>query len=207
MNIYMKLASIRVALQEMNIKKSGENKFAGYKYYELGDFLPAINKLMMEQKMVSQVSFSNELATLTIINAEKPEEVMTFTSPMAEATLKGAHAIQNLGAVETYQRRYLYMSAFEIVEHDALDSTQGKDAGTTKGAAPTPPTTDNAMSQKQFGFLKGKVKELALKHNMNEEDAIEMLFGKKASWEQIQKLTSKQASTFIKKSEELVKAG
>jgi hypothetical protein len=44
---------------------------------------------------------------------------------MAEANLKGTHPIQNLGAVETYQRRYLWMTAMEIVEHDALDATTG----------------------------------------------------------------------------------
>jgi hypothetical protein len=42
---------------------------------------------------------------------------------MAEANLKGCHPIQNLGAVETYTRRYLWVSAMEIVEHDALDSS------------------------------------------------------------------------------------
>ena len=49
--------------------------------------------------------------------------MVVVTSPMVEANLKGAHAIQNLGAVETYQRRYLWMTAMEIVEHDALDSS------------------------------------------------------------------------------------
>jgi hypothetical protein len=42
---------------------------------------------------------------------------------MADANLKGCHPIQNLGAVETYTRRYLWVSAMEIVEHDALDSS------------------------------------------------------------------------------------
>jgi hypothetical protein len=43
---------------------------------------------------------------------------------MAEANLKGTHPIQNLGAVETYQRRYLWMTAMEIVEHDILDASE-----------------------------------------------------------------------------------
>jgi hypothetical protein len=42
---------------------------------------------------------------------------------MADANLKGCHPIQNLGAVETYTRRYLWVTAMEIVEHDALDSS------------------------------------------------------------------------------------
>lgn len=124
MNIYEKVQEMRVALQTMNIKKSGENKFAGYKYYELGDFMPAINQLMKDYKVCSVVTFGAEEATLTLFNAEQPEEKVVFNSPMKDAVLKGAHPIQNLGAVETYQRRYLYMTAFEIVEADVLDATQ-----------------------------------------------------------------------------------
>jgi hypothetical protein len=50
---------------------------------------------------------------------------VTFTSPMGSAQLKGCHEVQNIGAVETYQRRYLYVTALAIVEHDALDATTG----------------------------------------------------------------------------------
>jgi hypothetical protein len=35
--------------------------------------------------------------------------------------------VQNLGAVQTYIRRYLWVTAMEIVEHDALDATTGND--------------------------------------------------------------------------------
>ena len=126
MNVYEKLLKVRVDLQNSKLKKTGNNKYAGYTYYELGDFLPTINKLCEENKLIPVTSFTNELATLTIIDAEKPEDTITFTSPMADASLKGCHAIQNMGAVETYQRRYLMMLAFEIVEGDALDGSQGK---------------------------------------------------------------------------------
>lgn len=150
MNIYEKLQSMRVELQSMNIKKSGSNKFAGYSYYELGDFLPAINSLMFKNKVTSIVSFG-ERATLTLVNCEKPEETIMFESPMEAATLKGAHPIQNLGAVETYSRRYLYMAAFEIVESDALDAVQGMDnansGGNTKGSQKSKPAADTITAE------------------------------------------------------------
>jgi hypothetical protein len=44
---------------------------------------------------------------------------------MSRAELKGCHEVQNLGAVQTYLRRYLWTTAFEVVEHDALDATTG----------------------------------------------------------------------------------
>lgn len=120
-NIFEKLQDARCELQEMNLKKSGNNKYSGYMYYELGDFLPEINNLMKKYKLFSDISFG-ELAVLTITNTEKPDEKITFTSTIAEANLKGCHPIQNLGAIQTYLRRYLYMNAFEIVEHDLLDA-------------------------------------------------------------------------------------
>tara|TARA_R110000868_G_scaffold357179_2_gene618622 strand:- start:117 stop:464 length:348 start_codon:yes stop_codon:yes gene_type:complete len=46
---------------------------------------------------------------------------------MSTAQLKGCHEVQNLGAVLSYIRRYLWVTALEILEHDALDSTSGQD--------------------------------------------------------------------------------
>lgn len=124
MSIYSKLAHARVKLQEKELKKSGRNKFSNYDYFELKDFLPEINRIFAELGLCGVVSYTQELATLTIFDANS-EQKIEFSSPMAEATLKGCHAIQNLGAVETYQRRYLYMTALEIVEGDVLDENTG----------------------------------------------------------------------------------
>ena len=121
--VYEKLQKARIRLWHTELKKSGHNKFAGYKYFELGDFLPAIQLIFFELKLCPVVSFGTDLATLLIIDTENGGCV-TFTSPMAEAQLKGCHPIQNLGAVETYSRRYLYVTAMEIVEHDSIDSSE-----------------------------------------------------------------------------------
>jgi hypothetical protein len=125
--VYAKLQKARIKLQSAAIKKSGHNKFAGYQYFELGDFLPTINEIFNELGLCSVISFDKELATLRIIDTDNGGAI-TFTSPMADANLKGCHPIQNLGAVETYSRRYLYVTALEIVEHDALDATTGQEA-------------------------------------------------------------------------------
>lgn len=123
MNIYEKLNEARLKFQNANVKKSGHNKFAGYTYYELADILPAINQIARELKFTCVISFSADMATLDFVDNEKPEDKITFTSPMSEASLKGCHAVQNMGAVETYIKRYLYQNCFEIVEADALDMT------------------------------------------------------------------------------------
>lgn len=122
-NVYQKLQEARVILQEKNLKKSGRNKFSGYDYFELSDFLPTVNIIFSKLGLFSAIAFDEKQAMLTIYNAEKPEETVSFTSPNADVSLKGCHPIQNVGAVETYQRRYLYITALEIVEADILDAT------------------------------------------------------------------------------------
>lgn len=133
MKVYKKLIDVRNELQTMTLTKSGHNKFAGYKYFELGDFLPAIQGLFKKHGLCDAISFTQDLATMYVFDVEDGSHV-TFTSPMGSAQLKGCHEVQNIGAVETYQRRYLYVTALAIVEHDALDATTG---GTTPDPKPS----------------------------------------------------------------------
>jgi hypothetical protein len=85
--------------------------------------LPTVQDIFNRIGLAGVVSYANDLATLTITDLEDNSSVL-ITSPMSEANLKGAHPIQNLGAVQTYTRRYLWVTALEIVEHDALDSSE-----------------------------------------------------------------------------------
>jgi len=120
--VHKKLMQARILLQNAPLKKSGHNKFAGYSYFELGDFIPTINQIFNEIGLCGVVSYDTEIASLTITDTDDGTSLV-ITSPMADANLKGCHPIQNLGAVETYTRRYLWVTAMEIVEHDALDSS------------------------------------------------------------------------------------
>jgi len=121
MSVYKKLQEARVKLQGTNLSKSGYNKFAGYHYFELGDFLPVVQEIFKDAGLCGVVSFTTDVATLVITDIDDNTNI-TITSPMGSANLKGCHDVQNIGAVETYQRRYLWMAAMEIVEHDALDA-------------------------------------------------------------------------------------
>ena len=112
MNLFEKIQKVRVELQNSKIKMTGKNTYAGYEYFELSDFLPRLNELMNEYKMTAIPTFTNETASLTAINCEDVSEKFTITSPFSSASLKGCHEVQNIGAVETYQRRYLYQALF-----------------------------------------------------------------------------------------------
>ena len=127
MSVHIKLMQARVDLQSVVMKKSGTNKFAGYSYFELGDFLPQIQNIFFRIGLCGYISFGKELATLTITDVHDQTEIV-ITSPMEPANLKGMHPVQNLGAVISYIRRYLWMTALEIVEHDILDAGKPLDS-------------------------------------------------------------------------------
>lgn len=131
MNVYQKLNQARELFHQQKLKKSGLNKFAGYQYFELGDFIIPALRIFNEVGLNAYISFGRDIAMMHIVNVDKPDEIIMINSPMSEAALKGCHPVQNLGAVQTYLRRYLWVAALEIVEHDALDATTGR-----KGDAP-----------------------------------------------------------------------
>lgn len=183
MNIYEKLQLVRCELQKKTFKKSGKNTYAGYEYFELGDFLPTINELMFEHKLTTSVSFNSEIAILTLINIENPEETITFTSPMSSASLKGCHDVQNLGAVQTYLRRYLYVNTFEIVEHDPLDKTTGKDDKSKSKSANTSSELTEAQMKRAYAIAKSS--------NLS-DDAIKKWIKSKYNKESLKELTKSE---------------
>lgn len=130
-NVYRALQTMRVGLQEKDLKKTGHNSYSNYDYFELSDFLPEINKLALENDVVCIYEITDKDAILHIADMEDYENRIDFRIPIAELTLKGANAIQNVGGLTTYTRRYLYMIAFEIAESDEFDpNQQNQDTGT-----------------------------------------------------------------------------
>lgn len=120
LNIYEKLLKARIMFQKKNLKPKGYNKYSDFYYFELDDILPVITEICFNLGVICLVSFGNELAQLRFKDLKNDEEIV-FTSPMSTAKLKACHEVQNLGAVETYIKRYLYMHCFEIAESDQMD--------------------------------------------------------------------------------------
>ena len=159
LNLFQKLQKARVELQEMNLKKSGQNKFAGFSYYELSDFLPAINIICNNVGLFTAISFESDYAILKIYDCEDMEKFIEFKSPMKEIQQKGCNDIQSLGSVETYSRRYLYLTAFEIVENDFSDAVLGKDDN-----KPVKSKSITSGTVEQINVVAEQYAELANKH-------------------------------------------
>ena len=146
-NVYQKLLEARVLFMEEDVKKSGKNMKMSYKYFELQDIVPVALPIFQKVGLLPVTTFENDVATMTLHNVDNPSEYINFTSPMREiepiisAKTGGevTNAIQRLGSVETYQRRYLYMIALDIVESDGIEAATGDNP--PPAPKPTAPAT------------------------------------------------------------------
>jgi hypothetical protein len=129
MNIFEKLQKIKLDLVKANLKKSGNNRFSGFKYYELSDFMPHIIRLCEKYKVCTVIRFNKEFAELLAFDSELEGEQIpvSITSPIEKLEIRGANAVQAIGGTQTYIRRYLYMAMFDITENDTFDSVQGNE--------------------------------------------------------------------------------
>lgn len=184
MNVFQKLNDARERFHQSKLNKSGHNKFAGYKYFELSDFVVPALQIFKEVGLTSVIRFGKDMAEMCIVNVDKPDEIIVITSPMSTAALKGCHEVQNLGAVQTYIRRYLWVAALEIVEHDALDSTTGR-----KGDGPVVrPTEGTQVDPGRESLLQDVV--IAIQDRMDSDDII-------GAWDEFSGVTDADEKTFV----------
>ena len=148
MSVFKQLQKARTMFLSAPIKKSGKNKFAGYEYFELGDFIPTIHNIFDSVGLCGVVRFTNDVASLTVYGDEGSIE---FTSPMVYAENTKGQAIQNLGSTHTYMRRYLWLMAMEIVEHDSVDAAP--QAEKPKEVKQAPPVHPKAATEDQKLFV------------------------------------------------------
>ena len=139
------IIDIRVELQKKNLKKSGKNKFAGFDYFELADFLPTLNELMQKERVNDIFTIQDNIAKLILIKGDERQEYtmpfVIFETPVNTKKdketgelkdVKSMQDIQYLGALNTYYKRYLYLNAFGITDGDVIDSMNNEDLKSKK---------------------------------------------------------------------------
>ena len=145
------LQRARVKLQRSKLTKSGLNKYAGFRYFELGDFLPTINEINLELGLFTHFYIKEEKAYLDV---KSEKETVTFVCPLVNSEIKGTTAIQQLGGTITYLRRYLFLMAYEIIENDVQDAVMKKPVEQVPVAEKKEyPVTDKPISQAQLNML------------------------------------------------------
>lgn len=182
------IINVRVELQNSKIKKSGKNKYAGFDYYELADFLPKLNELMLKYNINDRFSIEDDYAKLEL---QKGEEINTYKIPFilfdtpltykknkAGEFLKDKNGdflqtpsmqdIQYLGALNTYYKRYLYLNAFGITDGEVIDSMDNTDLekNNKKKTTTTKGKVDQEVSTLDYKTaLLNKLKELDIDVN------------------------------------------
>ena len=115
-----KLMKARKILRDKHPEKTGKNPI--FDYFELRDFLPATLDAFDEVGLGSTpLCCNNERAWIDVQDLESGEMIRTFC-PMSSAALPKCHPVQNLGAVKSYLRRYIWKDIMEICDKDPVDS-------------------------------------------------------------------------------------
>ena len=115
-----KIQQARIEWLKEPRKKSKYNNFQKYKYFVLKDILPPVNKIFNELKLYSHYNLYKDHAALVITDTETGDSIK-FKLPVQQIENP---TMQQIGSINTYAKRYLYMNALEIEEEeDGIDST------------------------------------------------------------------------------------
>jgi len=196
------IITIRVELQNSKLKKSGYNKFGGFDYFELSDFLPKLNELMLREKMNDIFTIETDInetmvAKLTLIKSEETQEYRIpfklFDTPLTfkkdrngdymedsegnYIQVPSMQDIQYLGALNTYYKRYLYLNAFGITDGEVIDAMDNTEVEKKKSK------TNLKASPKQIEIIEKRYvgKDLETLLAKNNIDKLEDLPAAKAS--------------------------
>ena len=172
MNVYQKLLKARAMFLASNTQKSGKNMQLAFKYFELDDIVPIATKIFEEIGLISLVSFTENSATMNILNTDNPDEIASFTAPFAtlepivsNTGKKATNEMQALGSSITYMRRYLYMIALDICEPDEIDgglkgNTPAPTVAPTSTAAPVAAPTEKPLTNADGNASDIQIKQL-----------------------------------------------
>lgn len=128
-NVYEKIMVAREKFTQANIKKSGRNTFQNFNYFELEDIVPAALKICNELNLYTQVTIADTRAIMNVLDLDNTDTgIVEFSIAIPEfkAESNFNNTIQNVGKMETYYRRYLYLLFLDITEADSIDSAKPK---------------------------------------------------------------------------------
>lgn len=135
MGVWERLLLARLDFANGGVKKTGRHLKPNYMYFTLNDIVPSALPIFVKYRILVHTTFNANYAVGTVINIDEPEETIVFTSPLKEIEAiesnstggKLTNPMQDMGSVETYSRRYLYLVILDITEHDDIDGNTDED--------------------------------------------------------------------------------
>jgi hypothetical protein len=98
MPVHKKINEARIAFHALPLKKSGHNTFAGYKYFELADFVIPALRIFNDVGLCAIISFSETTASMHIVDVEDGHR-LSFTAQWVQPILKVATRFRTLALV------------------------------------------------------------------------------------------------------------
>lgn len=191
--IMKKLLEARITFAQANVNKTGKGVIDGneYTFYTLNDIIPTKNNIFKELGMVDIITYNNQEAKLELFDTDDLKESITFTSPMPnDLRSVNLNQMMAIGGCQTYQRRYLYVTALDISEPDHVengneaeksdDSSEEKSEKTSK-SAPKKQTKEKSTKATKEDTPAKEEKPTAVKDKDNSEDNSKDKADKKAS--------------------------
>lgn len=110
------------------IKQSGRNNYQKYNYFETRDIFPIVRKICKKYRMKTKFEWDIDTNQMFLIITDKEDGTTDISSiPVAPVTATDpGKYMQDVGRIQTYAQRYLYIQVFEIAVPDEIDNRDQK---------------------------------------------------------------------------------
>lgn len=141
LKILKKLADARDYIKELDIVKDGRNTFSKYDYFTPVLVSSLVHQACMKFNMTTLFSMLGDeqglYGSLVLVDLDSGEHV-SFEMRTAVPEIKATNITQQYGGAETYTKRYLKMSVFDItdnkMEFDSKDNRKTVKPKLSKGS-------------------------------------------------------------------------
>jgi len=183
MKIEDKLLQARKLIKETSLKKEGTNKFSKYDYFTPTQVSHLVDTVCQELKMLPIFSLKKDefglYGTLTLGDIDEPAgEGITIQMRTEMPSITATNMTQQMGGCETYTKRYMLMSLFDICDNNLdFDSQDNRDKAPIKVekeakkiAESMQPDDDTALNIRLSGTMEelheiwGKLNDKEKKH-------------------------------------------
>jgi peptidyl-prolyl cis-trans isomerase family protein len=124
LKVLKKLQQARVEWLKEIREKSAKNSHFRNTYFVLKDILPPVTKIFNELGLYSHFNLHKDHGALVIVDLESGEREK-YILPIQN--IANNFTMQNIGAINTYTKRYLYMNALEIEENEDVIERDNND--------------------------------------------------------------------------------
>ena len=130
-NVLSKLATARVFIKSHPVKKDGRNDFSKYDYFTPEIVSKLVNDACVEVNIIcvfnlkqDTIGYYGEVITTDLDSGEQLVTEMRTAKPEIKAT----NETQQMGGMNTYAKRYAFMSLFDIedntIDFDSQDNSK-----------------------------------------------------------------------------------